>query len=904
MNLRKNVIRLTGILVLLCAGLGYAQDARAGPPGQDAAKSEEVAEPTEGPGAQPPGAASSAEPPRDDGSTSADGRIAPEVYAELETSSDATAYVAITLKVTSEEKLGKPEDPTPEQKKTAVKRIQDKVLAKMATGEFKVVYRFQTAPILVGHVNAAGLAKLGGERGLVAVSPSKIEPDVYTKVQSSEDGRVHVIVNLTRVRQGAPASQQRKALVKQIQDRVLDKLAPGQFKIRWRFEISGGFSGHINAAGLAKLATDPDVVSVGVPGVMNLQLNESVPFIRADQVHDLGYTGAGVTVALLDSGVDCSHPDVQGSCEPGAATFLGGQSGGGAEDDVGHGTYMAAIITAANGVAPHAKILPIKIASAAEIATTDDVVKAINYVVVTKDTHPNLRVMNVSMATFTLYPACPPCDPTNADTQQLGNALDDARATGIVTFAPSGNQANCGTISSPACVASAVAVVGVYDQTIPFPGVEYVGICQDLAPQPHLVMCISDRATIDCDQLGAPGFDIVIDQPPPGLATWGTSQATAHASGVGALMIEKAGCPGLSPDQIAQIMDLTGTELIIAGISCPGFEVPSSIDALDAINFFSGSCSAVGHPACNGDVTLLDFEIFIECMQGPGVPILPGSCTCVDYPEGGRDDGDGDVDLRDFAAFQLDFTGWSNGACCHADGSCTDGPPPECFASNGLYQGNGTTCATVECPVPNWGACCQAGGSCAEETVEDCIWGEGLYLGDGTQCASVDCPTVAYQNFVHNPSSPTYASCGSGLALADDMTLAPGSPNGLVYYDLTVYGGGVGSGTFDATVSLHTGWEPTGANQIDGTEFTWTDLPDGPAPVHLHAVMDPPVTIPDTIWMKAEFSDQDAGWFIGGTAEIGSTEDYYGRFDPPWNLYWWEGDPHAGLWATLGCVEP
>gem|GEM_PF-3722413 len=490
MNLRNDAIRFMGILVLLSAGLGYARSPRAGPPGQDAAKSEEVVEPTEGPGAQPDGAAASVESRRDAGSTSADGRVAPEVYTALEGSADATAYVVITLKPDHQE------TPTPEQVKDSVKRVQDKVLAKMAAGEFKVVYRFETTAVLIGHVSSAGVAKLAADPNVVTVSPSKIEAEVFPKLQSSEDGTVHVIVNLTRVSEGAPASHERKALVKQIQDRVLDKLAPGEFKIEWVFQISGGFSGHINAAGLGKLATDPDVVSVGVPGVMTLDLNQSVPFIRADQVHDLGYTGAGVTVALLDSGVDCTHPDVQGSCADGAATFLGGWPRGGAPDDVGHGTYMAAIITADNGVAPVAKVLPIKIADASGIAPVADIVKAINHVVDTKDSHSNLRVINLSLSSPTLYAACPPCDPIDTDTQALGGALDEARAAGIVSLASSGQAASCGTIALPACVSSAVAVTGVYD--LVYPGVDY-GMCQDLAPQPHLVMCVSNRATLDCD---------------------------------------------------------------------------------------------------------------------------------------------------------------------------------------------------------------------------------------------------------------------------------------------------------------------------------------------------------------------------------------------------------------------
>ncbi|MGC9670342.1 S8 family serine peptidase [Planosporangium sp. 12N6] len=77
-------------------------------------------------------------------------------------------------------------------------------------------------------------------------------------------------------------------------------------------------------------------------------------------------TGAGVTVAVLDSGVDASHPDLAGQVLPGA-DFVDGSTDG-RRDFVGHGTTVAALIAGRNdkssgvaGIAPGAKILPVRV---------------------------------------------------------------------------------------------------------------------------------------------------------------------------------------------------------------------------------------------------------------------------------------------------------------------------------------------------------------------------------------------------------------------------------------------------------------------------------------------------------------------------------------------------------------
>ncbi len=70
-------------------------------------------------------------------------------------------------------------------------------------------------------------------------------------------------------------------------------------------------------------------------------------------------TGAGVVVAVLDSGVDASHPDLAGRVLPGR-DFVDGSTDG-RVDPVGHGTAVASLITGAGGLAPDAVILPVRV---------------------------------------------------------------------------------------------------------------------------------------------------------------------------------------------------------------------------------------------------------------------------------------------------------------------------------------------------------------------------------------------------------------------------------------------------------------------------------------------------------------------------------------------------------------
>jgi subtilisin family serine protease len=164
-----------------------------------------------------------------------------------------------------------------------------------------------------------------------------------------------------------------------------------------------------------------------------------------------------------------------------------------------------------------------------------DVVVAIDYVIQRRQqVDPSIRVINLSLGGGGYSCSCDGEQPAVAET------ISDAAAAGIVSFAATGNESVCGGIISPACVSAAVRVAADYDDDYdvviyywPEGGLQ----CADFS-EPYWVTCFSNVAE-DCDWfLAAPGYDITVG----GFSGEGTSQATAHCSGVAALMFDQAPC--------------------------------------------------------------------------------------------------------------------------------------------------------------------------------------------------------------------------------------------------------------------------------------------------------------------------------------------------------------------------
>ncbi|MFC3737485.1 type VII secretion-associated serine protease mycosin [Paractinoplanes deccanensis] len=161
--------------------------------------------------------------------------------------------------------------------------------------------------------------------------------------------------------------------------------------------------------------------------------------------------GSGVTVAVIDSGVDATHPDLQGQVLPGLD--LVNASGDGDTDLVGHGTTVSAIIAGRGddqngvvGIAPKAKILPVRVLD--EENRYDDaliVARGVRWAV-----DHGARVINLSLG-------------GNGSSAALAAALDYAFAKDVVVIACTGNtSASSGTdVWYPAREPGVLAVAGM-----------------------------------------------------------------------------------------------------------------------------------------------------------------------------------------------------------------------------------------------------------------------------------------------------------------------------------------------------------------------------------------------------------------------------------------------------------
>jgi subtilisin len=241
--------------------------------------------------------------------------------------------------------------------------------------------------------------------------------------------------------------------------------------------------------------------------------------------------GQGVRVAVIDTGVDCTHPDLQCDFASGMNILAPGTD---PMDDNEHGTHVSGTIAARQdgkgvvGVAPKATIIPVKVLDKDGAGSLSDIVKGINWA-----TKAGVDVINMSLGGDTGSPA-------------LQRAVNKALAAGVVIVAAAGNS-------------------GPGPDTVGFPG-GYPGVIAVAASDnTDAVAKFSSRGAAVA--VIAPGVDINSTIPGGGYAKFsGTSMASPHVAGLAALAIER-GARGPSGVRDA----LTGsTKRLCAAAACPG----------------------------------------------------------------------------------------------------------------------------------------------------------------------------------------------------------------------------------------------------------------------------------------------------------------------------------------------
>ena len=323
--------------------------------------------------------------------------------------------------------------------------------------------------------------------------------------------------------------------------------------------------GTISHEMLERLKTHPNVASIVSDISGQFHLAESGPLVESDIANHTDHTGNGVSVAVIDSGIDTDHPDLidsivweecfstNGGCPVTGGTRASGP--GSAEDVYGHGTHVSGIITSSNtnykGIAPDAGIVAIRVSGADNVVTVPNVVDAIDWVIDNKDLY-NIRVINMSLGFANLYEGV--CD-SDARVWPLRDITEVAKSAGIVLLASSGNSGSDNRMRQPACISHVVSVGAVYDADV---GSRSWAPCTDETTEADQIVCFSDVSTA-LDIL-APGSVISSTKKNGIIGTEsGTSMASPHAAGLAALLLENN--PELTPDELLGIMSETGTSL-------------------------------------------------------------------------------------------------------------------------------------------------------------------------------------------------------------------------------------------------------------------------------------------------------------------------------------------------------
>lgn len=234
---------------------------------------------------------------------------------------------------------------------------------------------------------------------------------------------------------------------------------------------------------------------------------KSLNIARAQQITK----GVGVVVAVIDTGVDASHPDLAGQILPGTEYGPAAGTTGGLNDPTGHGTNMASVIAGKGGgashmlgIAPAVKILPLG-NNGSERYSQDELAQAIRWSV-----DHGAKVLNIS-------------EGGNADPRDgLVDAVNYALSKNAVVVAAAGNAPRIASVSFPANVPGVIAVSATGKSDALWP---------NSMSGPEIV-------------LAAPGVDIGGAMPktlaPTGYGQGsGTSGAAAIVSGAAALIYAK-----------------------------------------------------------------------------------------------------------------------------------------------------------------------------------------------------------------------------------------------------------------------------------------------------------------------------------------------------------------------------
>ena len=419
-----------------------------------------------------------------------------------------------------------------------------------------------------------------------AEASCRMENPAALLAKAAQEGSVRVLVGVTTPfvpegHLGASQALLQRGGIATAQERVLSRLEIFQEGPSvTRFQTIPYFAVRVGRKALEQLMKDPEVCAVQEDRLARADLAQSVPLIHAPEAWEVGYTGNGWTVAVLDTGVDKTHPFLAGKvvseacystsddallasqdctsvCPGGAASSTAPGSalpplGGAYGTKFHHGTHVAGIAAGKSGdeggVAREAQILAVQVFSwfpnadgpgvgAAQTWASDQIL-GLERIYDLRNTYP-IAAVNMSLGGGKHYSPC--------DDDARKAIIDNLRSAGIATVISSGNSAYVNATGAPGCISTAVTV-----------GATTKG---------DLVAAYSNSAYFM--DLLAPGTAISSSIPGGGFSNMsGTSMAAPHVAGAFAVL--RSASPDATVDMLEAALKRSGLPISDAVVAVAG----------------------------------------------------------------------------------------------------------------------------------------------------------------------------------------------------------------------------------------------------------------------------------------------------------------------------------------------
>jgi hypothetical protein len=438
-----------------------------------------------------------------------------------------------------------------------------------------------------------------GQKGLVAPTPwpaevaAKLSPSLRNQAaKTALPLRVIVLLEESRTPSGisggtADASAYLEETRRASEDVIREN---GVAAVKHVFGSIGGFSATVTPDALERLARDPRVKLITPVFQASKKRKEGNALMGVPAAHSRGIRGAGVAVAIIDDGVDYSHPELGGGAFPNSVV-IGGYDFDYKVDDPSpefrngafdsHGTSIAGIIAGRGdgqgglGVAPDAKIVGLR--AGGETLDSDNVLASLDWVATNHNRlSVPLKVVNMSLGFDGLGYFTSNCN-GNQDGLPLEQAITRVTNLGIAVVAATGNESKLGT-SIPSCYANVISVGAVYDGSFGPVGYES---CNDSSSAADQVTCYSNAATFV--SLLAPSHMARTPRAGGGYDSQfgGTSAAAPYAAGSIAALMAKY--PGKTVAQYLAALRTTGKQIVdqaAGGITTPRIDLDKAAQSL------------------------------------------------------------------------------------------------------------------------------------------------------------------------------------------------------------------------------------------------------------------------------------------------------------------------------------